>query len=109
LIDRIERITAASLAERLAATDPPLLIDVRAPGEWQERRIAAAVNLPLSRLPEHTATLPRDHPIVVYCATGYRSAIAASFLQRDGFADVADLVGGFPAWESTPRAELADR
>jgi hydroxyacylglutathione hydrolase len=101
-IDRIERITAGSLAERLAAPDPPLLIDVRAPGEWQERRIEAAVNLPLSRLPEQMATLRRDHPIVVHCASGYRSAIAASFMQRDGFAKVADLVGGLAAWEATP-------
>jgi hydroxyacylglutathione hydrolase len=100
LVDRIERITAGSLAERLAAPDPPALIDVRAPAEWRERRIEAAVNLPLSRLPEQMGDLPRDHPIVVHCASGYRSAIAASFLQRDGFPAVADLVGGLAAWES---------
>ena len=39
LIDRIERITAGSLAERLAAAEPPLLLDVSAPGEWRERHI----------------------------------------------------------------------
>jgi len=105
LLERIERITAGSLARRLAAPDPPLLIDVRAPGEWLERRIEAAVNLPLSRLPDQVATLPRDHPIVVHCASGYRSAIAASLLQRDGCAGVADLVGGMAAWEA---AGLAD-
>ncbi len=99
--DRIERITAGSLAERLTGLDPPLLIDVRAPGEWRERRIDVAVNLPLSRLPEQMPTLRRDHPIVVHCATGYRSAIAASLMQRDGFAEVADLVGGLAAWEAT--------
>jgi hydroxyacylglutathione hydrolase len=70
LVDRIERITAASLAERLAAPDPPLVIDVRAPGEWAERRIEAAVNLPLSRFPEEMATLSHDQPIVVHCASG---------------------------------------
>jgi hydroxyacylglutathione hydrolase len=103
LVDRIERITAGSLAERLAAPDAPLLIDVRAPGEWQERRIEAAVNVPLSRLLERMSTLDREQPIVVHCATGYRSAIAASLLQRDGYADVTDLVGGLAAWESAPR------
>jgi hydroxyacylglutathione hydrolase len=100
LVDRIERITAGSLAERLAGPAPPLLIDVRAPGEWRERRIEVAVNVPLSRLPDHMETLPRDRPIIVYCASGYRSAIAASILRRDGHLDVADLVGGMPAWES---------
>jgi rhodanese-related sulfurtransferase len=100
LVDRIERITAGSLAEKLAGSDPPMLIDVRAPGEWQERHIEAAINLPLSRLPEQMATLARDRPIVVHCASGYRSAIAASLLQRDGYARVSDLIGGTPAWES---------
>jgi hydroxyacylglutathione hydrolase len=107
LVDRIERITAASLAERLAAPDPPLVIDVRAPGEWAERRIEAAVNLPLSRFPEEMATLSDDQPIVVHCASGYRSAIAASLLQRDGFSAVVDLVGGLPAWEAARSVELA--
>jgi hydroxyacylglutathione hydrolase len=108
LVSRIERITAGSLAERLRGPDPPMLIDVRAPGEWQERRIDAAVNIPLSRFPEQMATLPRDQSIVVHCASGYRSAIAASLLQRDGFSGIADLVGGIPAWESATQVELAD-
>jgi hydroxyacylglutathione hydrolase len=108
LVDRIERITAGSLAERLRGPDPPMLIDVRAPGEWAERRIDAAVNLPLSRLPEWMATLKPDRSIVVHCASGYRSAIAASFLKREGYPDVADLVGGLPAWESRADVDSAD-
>ena len=99
-VDRIERITAASLAEQLGEADPPLLIDVRAPGEWAERRIDGGVNMPLSRLPERLSTLPRDHAIVVHCASGYRSSIAASMLLRDGYPYVADLVGGLAAWDS---------
>ncbi|HTX08287.1 MAG TPA: MBL fold metallo-hydrolase [Solirubrobacteraceae bacterium] len=98
LVARIERITAGTLAERLAGPDPPLLIDVRAPGEWQAERIEAAVNLPLSRWPERMITLPQDESIVVHCGTGYRSAIAASLLQRDGYTLVSDLIGGIEAW-----------
>ncbi len=98
LIERIERITAHDLAERLAGARPPLLIDVRAPGEWREQRIDAAVNIPLSRFVEQMTTLPRDESLVVHCATGYRSAIAASLLQRDGFGELADLIGGIGAW-----------
>jgi hydroxyacylglutathione hydrolase len=98
LIERIERITARDLAERLASDRPPLLIDVRAPGEWREQRIDAAVNIPLSRFAERMTTLPRDESLVVHCATGYRSAIAASLLQRDGFGELADLIGGIGAW-----------
>ncbi len=100
LIDRIERITAGSLAEQLVAPAPPLLIDVRARGEWEEERIEASVNVPLSRFPERLETLPRERAIVVHCASGYRSAIAAGLLRRDGFPQVADLVGGMAAWVS---------
>jgi glyoxylase-like metal-dependent hydrolase (beta-lactamase superfamily II)/rhodanese-related sulfurtransferase len=108
LIDRIERITAGSLTEQLVAQAPPLLIDVRAPGEWEQERIDSAVNVPLSRFPERLETLPRDREIVVYCASGYRSAIAAGLLRRDGFPHVADLVGGMAAWASPPQVEPAD-
>jgi glyoxylase-like metal-dependent hydrolase (beta-lactamase superfamily II)/rhodanese-related sulfurtransferase len=107
LVGRIQRITAGSLAERLADSDPPLLVDVRAPGEREAGRIDAGVNLPLSRFPESMATLPHDRSIVVYCASGYRSAIAAGLLQRADYPDVADLVGGLPAWESRVSAARA--
>ncbi len=107
-IDRIERITAGSLDEQLAAPAPPLLIDVRAPGEWDAERIEGAVNVPLSRLPEQIHELPRDRWIVVHCASGYRSAIAAGLLQRAGFPHVADLVGGLAAWTSATQVEPAD-
>ncbi len=73
---------------------------MRAPREWAERRIDAAVNVPLSRFPDQIGTLPTDRPIVVHCASGYRSAIAASLLQRSGHPLVSDLVGGLPAWEA---------
>ena len=108
LIDRIERITAGSLAEQLAAPAPPLVIDVRAPSEWDAERIDGAVNVPLSRLPERIDELPRDRRIVVHCASGYRSAIAAGLLQAAGFSHVADLVGGMAAWTSAPQVEPAD-
>ncbi len=100
LIERIERITAGSLAERLRSGAAPLLIDVRAPGEWNEGRIEGALHLPLSQLAQRTAELPADRPLVVYCASGYRSSVAASVLRRAGIREVATLVGGLAAWRS---------
>ncbi len=100
LVDRIERITAGSVAELLDGADPPRLIDVRTPGEWSDAHIDDAVNLPLSRLAERLDEVPSDRPLIVYCASGYRSAVAASLLRRAGIARVANLVGGLAAWES---------
>ena len=100
LVDRIARITAGSLAEQLASSEPPLLIDVRSTRECSERCIEQAVNIPLSRLKEHLDTLDPDRPIVVQCASDYRATIAASLMRRAGLTDVTTLVGGVAAWDS---------
>jgi rhodanese-related sulfurtransferase len=72
---------------------------VRTENEWEQKRIAGSVNIPLNRLAERSGELPHDRPIVVHCGTGYRSSIATSLLQGQGFGNTIDLVGGFNAWE----------
>jgi hydroxyacylglutathione hydrolase len=103
-VDRIDRITAGSLAEQLDGADPPLVVDVRAPGEWEHERIEDAVNVPLSRLRQQLGDLPTERPIVVYCTSGYRSAVAASVLKSARFERVFDLVGGLGAWQAATAA-----
>jgi glyoxylase-like metal-dependent hydrolase (beta-lactamase superfamily II)/rhodanese-related sulfurtransferase len=100
LVERTERITAGSLAEQFRDEVPPLAVDVRTPTEWEEQRIEGSVNLPLSRLQDGLGQLPRARPIVVYCSSGYRSAIAASLLRREGVERISDLVGGLGAWRA---------
>jgi rhodanese-related sulfurtransferase len=107
LVERIERITAGSLAEQLASPDPPLVVDVRSDSEWSEGHVEDAVSLPLSRLGEQLDTLPEDRPLVVHCASDYRATVAASLLRRAARQDVSTLVGGFAAWESARPATLA--
>jgi len=99
LLRRTERVTAPTLAEQLASADPPAVVDVRTEAEWKDKRVAGSVNVPLNHLRTRSRGLPRDRAIVVYCQTGYRSSIAASILEQEGFARVVDLVGGFVAWE----------
>jgi hydroxyacylglutathione hydrolase len=103
-VARTERITAGSLAEASDRPGAPLVIDVRAPGEWEADHVDGAINVPLSRLSDELDRLPTDRSLVVYCASGYRSAIAASLLRRAGRTDVADLVGGLGAWKATAAA-----
>jgi hydroxyacylglutathione hydrolase len=104
LIERTERITAATLAEQLAEADPPFVLDVRAENEVGEVSVEGSVNIPLSRLLERLDELPRDRPIVVHCSSGYRSSTAASLLRRAGLAHVADLVGGLSRPLALPSA-----
>jgi rhodanese-related sulfurtransferase len=100
LLERTERVTASSLAAQLEGPEPPLVVDVRTPREWEEKHVEGAVNVSLAQLRERAGSLPDERAIVVYCTSGYRSAIAASLLMRDGFPRVSDLVGGLGAWES---------
>ncbi len=102
LVRRTERVTAGTLVEQLASSAPPLVLDIRAEGERRLGRIDGSVHIPLGRLRGRLTELPREHHrIVVHCASGYRSAMAASLLERDGLAGVADLVGGFAAWTAS--------
>jgi hydroxyacylglutathione hydrolase len=81
-------------------SNSPLVIDVRNSGERARKYIDGSESIPLNHLVEKTAALPRDREILVYCAGGYRSSIAASLLQRAGFTKVAEIAGGLAAWET---------
>ena len=107
LLEHADRITAVTVAEELASSSPPLVLDVRAPGERAEKRIEGSLHIPLSHLRKRLDEIPRDRPIVVQCAGGYRSAIAASLLRQNGFHHVTDLVGGIAAWEASRLAVVS--
>jgi glyoxylase-like metal-dependent hydrolase (beta-lactamase superfamily II)/rhodanese-related sulfurtransferase len=98
LVVETPRTTARALDERLAAPEPPIVVDVRADGERAEGFVAGSLHLPLSQWPRRAAEIPAGRPVAIYCAGGYRSSVAASLLRAAGRPDVVDLVGGFAAW-----------
>jgi len=98
LVRRVERITAATLAEKLEGDNAPVVLDVRTEKEWRQGHIEGSRNIPLNHLIERSAEAPRDRALVVHCQSGYRSSIAASLLLRAGVDNVIDLVGGWKAW-----------
>ena len=77
-----------------------LVVDVRGQPEWEAGHIPGATHLFLGDLAELARDLPRDTPIALHCRGGTRSSIAASVLQAEGFIDVANVIGGFRAWEA---------
>jgi hydroxyacylglutathione hydrolase len=95
-----ESLNAQFAAELLSSNQPPLAIDVRAPKEREEKYIAGSLSIPLNHLVEKLETLPKERALLVYCAGGYRSSIAASLLQRHGFERVAEIAGGIAGWEA---------
>jgi hydroxyacylglutathione hydrolase len=97
----ISTIDAQELAERKAANDlavVPVIIDVRGRSEYRQRHIVGARNIPLGFLPQHLDQLPHDGTIVVHCASGYRSQIAASLLRAKGFDNVVQLQDSKERW-----------
>jgi glyoxylase-like metal-dependent hydrolase (beta-lactamase superfamily II) len=99
LTAKTERVSAPLAAERLEG-GAALAVDVRAPGERAQKFIAGSVSIPLNHLAERVQELPKDRPLLVYCAGGYRSSMAASLLQQHGFAQVSEIAGGITAWET---------
>ena len=74
------------------------VLDVRNPGEAALGSVPGSVLIPLPQLLNHLDDLDRQRPVVVYCAGGYRSSVAASTLRAHGYGTVADMIGGYPAW-----------
>ncbi|MGB2886489.1 MAG: rhodanese-like domain-containing protein [Candidatus Acidiferrales bacterium] len=75
LIAFTERLSGQFAAELLSSSHPPLAIDVRAPRERDQKYIAGSLGIPLNHLTENLEKLPKNRPLLVYCAGGYRSSI----------------------------------
>jgi len=101
LVKSVERITAGALADRMRSGTPTLVLDVRNDGERTDRRISGTRHIPLGKLEQRASEVPRDGTIVIHCATGFRSMIALSLLERQGFSGLADVIGGIAAWEKS--------
>jgi sulfur-carrier protein adenylyltransferase/sulfurtransferase len=98
---QIREETAHEAAERLAAEPRPLLLDVRERDEYEQGFIPGAVHIPRGNLETRVeANVPdRDTPLIVYCASGVRSAYAAKTLAELGYSDVVSMSSGFSGWK----------
>jgi len=101
----IAQITPAELDARLKSHDAKLqnlqVLDVRREPEWDAAHIAGAAWWPLDNFRVSPPEIDHDAPIAVHCKGGYRSMIASSLLQRAGFRQVINVIGGFDAWQQT--------
>jgi hydroxyacylglutathione hydrolase len=91
------QISVQDLQPRLQAEQSAVL-DVRREPEWQAGHIEEAAWWPLDNFKVAAPEIDRDTPVAVHCKSGYRSMIACSLLQRAGFRNVTNVVGGFDAW-----------
>ena len=95
---RITEIDAAHAMTR-KAEGGTVFLDVREPNEWNLGHVASAIHIPRGQLENKVeGTINRESEIVVYCAGGSRSALAADTLRQMGYEKVSSLTGGFRAW-----------
>ncbi|GFG55553.1 hypothetical protein MAGR_69940 [Mycolicibacterium agri] len=97
LLQCAPRVSPAEL-DHLRAQDAVTLVDVRNPGEVERGAIPGAIHIPLAQLRSRIHQVSNEKPVVVHCASGWRSSAAASLLRARGFTDVSDLAGGYNAW-----------
>lgn len=88
-------ITAAQLRAELQSAQPPVVLDVRTPLEYEEGHLDGTVLMPVNDLRESIDSLPRDRRIVVHCKSGFRGHLATRMLLQHGFTNVANVTGGW--------------
>lgn len=96
----MKEITCSELKKRLAGPNRPFLLDVRRPDEFAQSHIDGAKHIPIDELPARLGELNKADEIVVNCKGGGRSSRACAFLESQGFANVANLVGGNDQWQA---------
>jgi rhodanese-related sulfurtransferase len=99
LVRRASRLTAEEFLDRTRRVEDLRVVDVRTHGEHALGSVEGADVVPVARLRDEIDALgdDRDAPVVVFCAGGYRSSLAASLLRAHGFSDVSDVLGGYGA------------
>ena len=94
---QIHQVSVEDLRREMANVQ---IVDVRREAEFDDGHIDGARLMPLHKLESLLSTLDHDRPIAVHCKGGYRSAIACSLIQRAGFENVMNVIGGFDAWRA---------
>ena len=92
------RLTAPEV-DRALERDEVQVVDIRNAGELTAGGLPGAVHIPLAELAHRSDELDPQQPVLLYCAGGWRSSVAASLLRSHGFTDVSDILGGHGAWQ----------
>jgi rhodanese-related sulfurtransferase len=92
----IQKMTAGKYAS--FQSEPHTLIDVRSSGEWRGGRASNAIHIPLNEVAQRMNKIPKDKPVVLICASGMRSSMAATVLAKAGYSSVYNFAGGMGSW-----------
>ena len=96
---RIQELSPDEARQRKEGDASLVFLDVREPNEWNLGRVPGALHIPRGTMETRIEqAVPRDREIVLYCASGNRSALAADTLQQMGYQKVSSMAGGWRDW-----------
>lgn len=96
--EAISQMPVDELHDRISEGADLQVVDVRRPGEYAGGHVPGAINLTLAHLEQNLSSLNSNRPAAVICASGYRSSAATSILERRGFSQIFNVVGGTNGW-----------
>jgi hydroxyacylglutathione hydrolase len=93
--DSIGRVSAEELANILKMDATLRVFDVRKPSEYTAEHLEITDHAPLDFINDSMLKIPKDEPVFIHCAGGYRSMIFASILRARGWENIIDVIGGY--------------
>lgn len=96
----VKQISAHELHDMVTGDRNFVLLDVRAPAEFDDNHIKGAINIPVADLRERHVELGKDKLIVLICSSGNRSSLGTSILEQHGFSKLCNVTGGMTGYSA---------
>jgi hydroxyacylglutathione hydrolase len=104
-LSAFETVDVEDMAEWILSAEPMTVIDTRDEHEWTTGHVPGAVHMYVPDIPHHADEIPREAPVAVHCASGYRAGIAASLLEQAGLQRIIHVNGEYSDWDRLHLAE----
>jgi len=104
-VSTFETVDVEDMATWVLSAEPMTVLDVRDEHEWTSGHVPGAVHMYVPDVPFRAAEIPREAPVAVHCASGYRAGIAASLLEQAGLARIVHVNGEYSDWDRLHLAE----
>ncbi len=104
-ISSFETVDVEDMAAWILSAEPMTVVDARDEHEWAAGHVPGAVHMYVPDIPHRVAEIPREAPVAVHCASGYRAGIAASLLEQAGLQRIIHVNGQYSDWDRLHLAE----
>lgn len=101
----VTQISAEDLHDKVVGSEKFVLLDVRAPLEFEDGHIDGAINIPVADLRERYEELNKEDALILTCSSGNRSSLGASILRRHGFKNLFNVAGGMTGYSAAGYAQ----